>query len=118
MIIVERARVLGGEVADVWPFNVPCVEQIHREGLVFERPITILVGENGSGKSTLIEGLAEAYGLDVRGGHGNRAYASDLEKCPLGQSLTLDLASARLTKIKKRAGFFLRSETAFGASTS
>lgn len=51
-----------------WPLTVPCVAQMAEEGMVFERPITFLVGENGSGKSTLVEAFAEAWGLDARGG--------------------------------------------------
>jgi predicted ATPase len=116
MVIVEKARVSSNVTLPVsWPFNLPCVRQLCEVGLSFTEPITIFVGENGSGKSTLIEGLAEAYGLDVRGGHGNRVYASHEPKGPLGQILTCDLASvSSRSKVKKRAGFFLRSETAFG----
>ncbi len=114
-MIVEGARVSLGQVPDAWPFDIPCVRQLCEEGVTFTKPITIFVGENGSGKSTLVEGLAEAYGLDVRGGHGNRAYASNVPKGPLGQVLTLDLVPmSHRAKVKKRAGFFLRSETAFG----
>lgn len=49
-----------------WPYTVPCVAELARRGVAFERPITMFVGENGSGKSTLVEAIAEAYGLDAR----------------------------------------------------
>jgi predicted ATPase len=57
-----------------WPFTVPCVSAIARGGLELTRPVTFLVGENGSGKSTLVEAIAEAYGLDARGGRAGRKY--------------------------------------------
>jgi predicted ATPase len=51
-----------------WPATVPAVEQMLREGLEMPPGVTVLVGENGSGKSTVVEMLAEAYGLNPRGG--------------------------------------------------
>ena len=51
-----EARVTG-EVPerrdDVWPFDIPAVAQLLREGLDLG-PATVLVGENGAGKSTLV----------------------------------------------------------------
>ena len=47
----------------------------------------VLIGTHGSGKSTLLEAIAEAYGIDVRGGHGGRRYGSNLDKSPLGAAL-------------------------------
>lgn len=65
-----EARVTG-EVPerrdDVWPFDIPAVAQLLREGLDLG-PATVLVGENGAGKSTLVEGIAMAYGLNPEGG--------------------------------------------------
>ncbi|WP_311966745.1 AAA family ATPase [Arsenicicoccus cauae] len=40
---------------DVWPFDIPALAQLLREGLD-PGPATVLVGENGAGKSTLVEG--------------------------------------------------------------
>lgn len=51
---------------DVWPFDIPAVAQLLREGLD-PGPATVLVGENGAGKSTLVEGIAMAYGLNAEG---------------------------------------------------
>lgn len=70
----------GGQIP--WPFDVPCVEQLAKEGMAFTAPITFLVGENGSGKSTLVEGFAEAWGLDARGGRAGRKYVNDRPKTP------------------------------------
>ncbi|HWC82123.1 MAG TPA: AAA family ATPase [Pseudonocardiaceae bacterium] len=101
-----------------WPFDVPAVAELAEGGLTFDQPITFLVGENGSGKSTLVEALAEAFGLDARGGRAGRKYVNDRPKTPLGEILRLDttpaggrmLAGARTRK----KGYFLRAETAFG----
>ena len=82
----------------------------------FTTPVTFLVGENGSGKSTLVEAIAEAYGLDVRGGHAGRKYASTVAKGPLGKHLKLDstaLGSIIVRRLRKTKGFFLRAETAY-----
>ena len=45
-----------------WPFTMPPVAQLMRDGLELTE-LTILVGENGGGKSTVIEAIAMAYGL-------------------------------------------------------
>jgi predicted ATPase len=52
--------------ASAYPF---CLPLFHAEfTLVFERPITIIVGQNGTGKSTLLEGIAAMAGYDDAGG--------------------------------------------------
>lgn len=99
---------------DVWPYTVPCVRQVCDEGLRFSAPVTMLVGENGSGKSTLAEGLAEAYGLDVRGGHGNRQYGVAEPKGIFGSALRVQPGRVLARGFKRGSGFFLRAETAFG----
>lgn len=108
---VVPAELLPAEAG--WPFDVPAVAMLVREGLSLEAPVTFLVGENGSGKSTLVEGLAEAYGADVRGGHIGRRYSTTVEKGLLGRALRLDFASGS-TMQRKPKGFFLRAETAYG----
>ena len=55
---------------------MPCVAAIARDGLELNCPVTFLVGENGSGKSTLVEAIAEAFGLDARGGRAGRKYGN------------------------------------------
>jgi predicted ATPase len=95
-----------------WPYSVPCVAALLKDGLEFTRPVTFLVGENGSGKSTLVEAIAEAYGLDARGGRAGRKYVNDRAKAPLGELLMLDMTQN--LSLRKRRGYFLRAETAFG----
>src|SRR5690606_23940511 len=76
------------------------------------------VGENGSGKSTLVEAIAEAFGLDARGGRAGRKYVNDRPMTPLGEVLDLDLtvqgSRMKTGPRQKQKGFFLRAETAFG----
>jgi predicted ATPase len=115
-MIVERISVPPALVADSekWPWSVPAVAGLVGDGLNLHAEVTILVGENGSGKSTIVEAIAEAWGVDVRGGHSGRKYSSELPKSILGESLRLDrgLDGSGMVKTKAK-GFFLRSETAF-----
>jgi predicted ATPase len=114
---LER-ELIGDAERGQWPYTIPCVAAIARDGLRLTRPVTFLVGENGSGKSTLVEAIAEAFGLDARGGRAGRKYANQREKTPLGQMLRLGLTREGL-KMRggaraKRRGYFLRAETTFG----
>ncbi len=98
-----------------WPFALPAVNAFVGLGLDLKASVTFLVGDNGSGKSTIVEAVAEAYGVDVRGGHGDRKYASPIEKSTLGRSIELKRGSPDAEHIDK--AFFLRSETALGVFT-
>lgn len=101
-----------------WPYTVACVAAIAEVGLEFRHPVTFLVGENGSGKSTLVEAIAEAYGINARGGRGSRKRKTPVaDRSILGQHLRLDLTAmgaryAANQKLKSRS-YFLRAETAF-----
>lgn len=99
-VSVEQELVSESE-REQWPFTVPCVAAIARDGLELTRPVTFPVGENGSGKSTLVEAIAEAYGLDARGGRAGGKYGNNRGKTRLGRVLRL-----RLTResAKMRAG--------------
>ena len=49
-------------VLSTWPYTIPAVEQIVREGgLDIGEGVTFLVGENGSGKSTVVEAFAAIH---------------------------------------------------------
>lgn len=113
-MIIESARVVAARAAGHgWPFTIPCVRALLDAPLTFTSAMTILVGENGSGKSTLIEGIAQAYGLDIRGGHGNRR-PSNVEPEALAAALQLTYGVTAPQMKSRRAGFFLRAETAHG----
>ncbi|MFE7505227.1 AAA family ATPase [Promicromonospora sp. NPDC057488] len=115
-MLIERLSVRPAEVErGVWPWTVPAVAEIAARGVRLTSGIVVLMGANGSGKSTVLEAIAEQYGIDVRGGHGGRRYASQLEPSPLGEALVLDrtISGARMLR-QKAKGFYLRAETAAG----
>src|ERR1700749_2655860 len=106
------------DARDRWPFTIPCVAAMAQDKMELRQPITFLVGENGSGKSTLIEAIAEAYGLDARGGRAGRKYGNNRPKTPLGQVLRLGLTREgtrmRTGARARQKGYFLRAETPIG----
>ncbi|WP_254907550.1 AAA family ATPase [Candidatus Enterococcus lemimoniae] len=61
-----------------FPFNLPIAA--HIEQLIFETPVTFLIGENGSGKSTIIETMAGLMGLNLEGGSKNNIFTSYKEQ--------------------------------------
>jgi len=85
-VLVQRVGIEPADLADEWPFTLPAINALASD-LTFTSNLAVVVGENGSGKSTLIEAIAEGYGLDVRGGHGARRYASAASAGPLGSML-------------------------------
>jgi predicted ATPase len=117
-MFVERAHVHGDDVGSDWPFTVPAVADLARDGLEFLAPVTILVGDNGSGKSTLVEAIAEGFGIDARGGRAaQQSRRFDEVTSALGEVLELETTPRgsrmlRGPRLNKR-GFFLRAETAF-----
>jgi predicted ATPase len=115
-VLIEGVQVKPALVEEgVWPWTVPAVAEIAAHGVRLTSSIVVLMGANGSGKSTLLEAIAEGYGLDVRGGHGGRKYASTLEKSPLGEAIMLDRTVVGSAMTRRGAkGFYLRAETAFG----
>jgi len=116
-LAVEQ-ELISDDERDEWPFSIPCVRALVRDGLDLRCPVTFLVGENGSGKATLVEAIAEAAGLDARGGRAGRKYGNQREKTPLGQVMRLGLTREgtrmRTGPRTKRKGYFLRAETLFG----
>lgn len=82
------------------------------EELVFEKPITIFVGENGSGKSTLLEALAVAYGFNPEGGTKNYSFSTYDSHSQLHEAI-------RISKGFRKAkwGYFLRAESFYNVAT-
>jgi len=106
----ERA---GEARLDAWPFTLPAVAQLMREGGLDLPPgVTFLVGENGSGKSTLVEAIAMAYGLNAEGGSRYARHTSRPSESPLHRVLVLQPPNAR-----SYWGYFLRAETMHGLYT-
>jgi predicted ATPase len=109
-VIIDRVEVSSWNEGQ-WPFTVPAIKALAQNGLDFERPVTFFVGENGTGKSTIVEAIAEAFKIDVRGGHGGRRYASIEAVGALSPLIRLLPQSGARRKTKS---FFLRAETAKG----
>ncbi len=108
-----QATLLRGNVPDfdIYPFNVPAIRSFDQ--ILFQQPVTFLVGENGSGKSTLLEAIAVAWGFNPEGGSRDFVFAtreshSELHKC------------LRLARGKYRAGdgFFLRAESFYNLAST
>ncbi len=93
-MLIDRLEVTAPEDLSVWPFSVPAIRDIATHGQRLTSSLVVFIGANGSGKSTLLEAVAEAYGIDVRGGHGARRYGSYLQKSPLGAALRLSRTAA------------------------
>ncbi|HEV2451460.1 MAG TPA: ABC transporter [Streptosporangiaceae bacterium] len=94
-----------------WPFDLPAVAQIVKEGLELTAPVTFLVGENDSGKSTVIEAIADLCEISSDGGETGTNYASTVVRTPLGQAMSAGWADGG--RRRRRMGFFLDSGTLF-----
>ncbi len=107
MIYYQGFHILKKESSkDLFPFNLPIFENL--DGLSFNKPITILVGENGSGKSTLMESLALSMNLPAIG-------SENLERDPSLKDLIHFSNNLRGSwKQKVYQGFFFRAEDYFG----
>jgi len=116
-VIVERITCRRPNGGDRWPFTMPVVAQIIKEGLDFTAPVTFLVGDNGSGKSTIIEAIADVCKINSAGGKAGTRYASTGAKTPLGEAMDADFTAAGWRLVagprRQRKGFFLRAETLF-----
>ena len=102
----------AGEVPDRWPFTLPPVAQLLREGLDLPAGVTFLVGENGSGKSTLVEAVAAAAGLNPEGGSRSARFSTRASESELHEVLQLVRSPGA-----PRGAFFLRAETMHGMYT-
>ena len=98
---------------DVYPFSLPLFHQEFE--IVFEQPISILVGENGSGKSTILEGIAGLAGYDeAGGGKGYRPVDHTRAVEMMGGRLSAGLKASWLPKITD--GWFFRAESFFSVA--
>lgn len=65
----------------LFPFNLPILNDL--DLLLFDTPVTFLIGENGSGKSTIIEMIAGLMDLNLEGGSKNNFFTSYEESLSL-----------------------------------
>ena len=98
----------GQPESERYPFAVPAVAALRETPLVFDAPVTFLVGENGSGKSAILEGLACAVGSTAIAGEDPRRDPTLAAARALGDRLRLTWGA------RSRRGFFLRAEDFFG----
>lgn len=95
---------------DEYPFTVPVIESLQE--LVFEEPVTFLVGENGCGKSTLLEAIACGLKCPAVG-------AADVMRDPMlapARSLARHLRFIR--NANPRVKLLFRAEDAIGFTRS
>jgi predicted ATPase len=112
-MLVDGLRIRTEVDPEAWPFTIPAVRHLLDHGVELTSPVVVLMGANGSGKSTIIEAIAEAYGIEVSGGHGGRKLRRNRGLSPLGDVLTLvRTKEGRAFKAGRAHGFFLRAETA------
>ncbi|CAA9543491.1 MAG: ABC transporter, ATP-binding protein [uncultured Thermomicrobiales bacterium] len=108
-ILLQEVRLRDPGVARVaYPFSVPVVRALAAAPLVFDRPVTFLIGENGSGKSTLLEAIACAAGSITVG---TQPVGTD-PSLAAARSLATVLQLAWSRRIGR--GFFMRAEDFFG----
>lgn len=94
-----------------YPFTIPLIKNFKK--LVFNKPVTFIIGENGTGKSTLIEAFAVLYGFNPEGGSKNFSFNtknthSDLYKyLRIGKSYNLAMD-----------GYFLRAESFYNVASN
>ena len=94
-----------------FPFNVPLIKQF--EEIVFNKPVTFIIGENGSGKSTLLEAIAVSYGFNPEGGSKNfnfktkETHSNFYKFIKIGKSFN-----------KAEDGYFLRAESFYNVASN
>ena len=109
-MFVDRISVTAQDERE-YPFDIPAVAAIERDGLEITSPVTFFVGENGSGKSTLIEGLAVACGFNPEGGSKNFSFSTADSHSPLARHMRISRT------VNAKDGFFLRAESFYNAIT-
>lgn len=104
--VLKEKNAIGGYLA-----QLPAVK--HLTELLFDRPVTFLIGENGTGKSTLLEAIAVACGFNPEGGSKNFCFSTNATHSELHRHLKIVRGSRR-----ERDGFFLRAESFYNVATN
>ena len=103
-VYVRGIKLDKPEKMDSYPYSIPAVSDI--EHIIFENPVTFLVGENGTGKSTIVEAIAVAGGFNAEGGTKNYSYSTEQTTSELADNITL-IRNAK----REKYGYFLRAES-------
>lgn len=80
-----------------YSFNLPIFHNMNQ--LVFDKPITILVGDNGTGKSTILESIAAAGELITLG--------NDFKAPAFGKEIKKSIKI--IWNLKSRVGFYFKA---------
>ncbi|WP_430603901.1 hypothetical protein IGJ02_001486 [Enterococcus sp. DIV0724b] len=93
-----------------FPFNLPILNDLNQ--LIFDKPVTFLIGENGSGKSTIIETIAGLMDLNLEGGSKNNCFVSYEE-----QSLLVEASRPIKYPNYPKDSYFYRAESYYNLMT-
>ncbi|WP_375103938.1 AAA family ATPase [Paenibacillus sp. RS8] len=111
-LYLRHAELLRDQVPSfqTYPFYLPAVRTLDR--LIFQKPVTFLVGENGTGKSTLLEGIAAAWGFNPEGGTLNFSFNTRSSHSSLYEYFRIARGVRR-----PKDGFFLRAESYYNVAS-
>lgn len=111
-LYLRHAELLRDQVPSfqTYPFHLPAVRTLDR--LIFQKPVTFLVGENGTGKSTLLEGIAAAWGFNPEGGTLNFSFNTRSSHSSLYEYFRIARGVRR-----PKDGFFLRAESYYNVAS-
>ncbi len=100
MKYLKRVSVLKNN-SNEYPFNI----ELFKEGfeLLFDKKVTIIIGENGCGKSTIMKKIAKNIGFNIFGGNSSSNYADE----QLNEDNLITMSWSHKTK----KGFYFRSDT-------
>lgn len=95
-----------------YPYNSPVIQ--HAGSIVFNKPVTFLIGENGCGKSTLLETLMHKYNMNIRHQTTKELFAEMImDNDPESGVNLLSSTSRLLERAKPQDYFFFRAESFF-----
>lgn len=77
-----------------YPFNLGIFHET--DHLVFDHPVTMLVGENGTGKSTLLEAIARKAGIHIWRDRGGSRFTVNPYENRFHQCISIDWAEGRV----------------------
>lgn len=106
-LILDRDKI---ENFDEYPFNMKVIKNLTE--IIFDSPVTFLIGDNGIGKSTIIKALAVLNRINPEGGTNNFNFSTKDTHSKLAEYLELQ-KTFRQPKTK----FFLRAESFYNVAS-